>query len=195
LHKNQGLNIVATNSFGLKTGSPPSVPADSDFIPALEDAIATGIKVFFSAGNYHDLTGGSATGCNPTSIWLHKCRSDVFTVATCKLDKTMWYYSSRGPGQHYGQSGMGHKPDVTAPTPQNGRIVYDNSVRTMPDGWGTSGACPQAAGLAALLLSKNASLSASAIFDAIRNTATLLGNGANCEGAGLINCKGAIDSI
>lgn len=191
----QNLNIVATNSFGIQTGTPPPVPDDSDFIPALDDAIATGVKVLFSAGNYHADAGGHPDNCEPTSIWLHKCRADVMAVATCDLNRRMWYYSSRGPGQHFGDAGTNQKPDVTAPTPEHGRVVYGSSIRSLPKGWGTSGACPQVAGLAALLIAKRSDLSREQIFDAIRHSATPLNYGATCTGSGLINCKRAIDSI
>lgn len=190
-----GLNIVATNSFGIQTGTPPPVPADSDFIPALNDALNAGIKVFFSAGNYHEDAGGKPDRCEPTSIWLHKCRADVMSVATCDLSLNMWYYSSRGPGQHFGQAGCNSKPDVTAPTPAHGRVVYGGNIRSLPNGWGTSGACPQAAGLAALLLAKEPTLTRDRLFDLIRNTATSLPYSEACCGTGLINCRRAIDSI
>lgn len=195
LAQTQNLNIVATNSFGIQTGTPPPVPDDSDFIPALDDAIAAGINVFFSAGNYHADAGGQPDSCEPTSIWLHKCRADVMAVATCDLDLRMWYYSSRGPGQHFGDANTNHKPDVTAPTPAHGRVVYGGSIRALPKGWGTSGACPQAAGLAALLLAKAPHVSREQLFAAIRDSATPLPYGATCAGAGLINCMRAIDSI
>jgi len=192
---NQGMTIIATNSYGMQTGTPPSPPADPDFLNALMDAVAAGVHIFFSAGNYHDLAGGDPDECNPTSIWLHKCREDVMSVATCKLDKTMWYYSSRGPGQHFGNTGTNRKPDVTAPTPQNGRIIFGDTIRSLPDGWGTSGACPQVAGLAALLLAKKPSLTRVELFDAIRSTATTLGHSVDCQGAGMIDCKQAIDTV
>ncbi len=191
----EGINIISTNSFGIRAGTPPPAPPDSDFIPSLNDAIAAGIKVFFSAGNYHEDAGGSADECGPTSIWLHKCREDVITVATCDMDLNMWHYSSRGPGQHHGEPNMNLKPDVTAPTPANGRVVYGNSVRSLSNGWGTSGACPQAAGLAALLLGKDPSLTRAALFDAIKSHATPLKYDATCGGTGLIDCKRAIDSV
>jgi serine protease AprX len=195
LGRTQNLNIIATNSFGVQTGTPPPVPDDSDFIPALEDALAAGVKVLFSAGNYHTDAGGQSDRCEPTSIWLHKCRADVMAVATCDLERRMWYYSSRGPGQHFGDANTNQKPDVTAPTPEHGRVVYGGGIRSLPKGWGTSGACPQVAGLAALLLAKKNDLSREQLFDAIRRSTTPLGYGATCAGSGLINCKRAIDSI
>lgn len=187
--------LIASNSFGRKTGAPPPVPSDSDFIPALDDAIAAGVTVFFSAGNNHQRAGGSPSECTPNSIWLHKSRADVFAVATCELNKKMWYYSSRGPGQHYGDSGMSRKPDVTAPTPRNGEILYGGGERILPNGWGTSGACPQAAGLAALMVSLNASLSRDAIFDAIRANARSISHEYECQGNGLIDCGATISQL
>jgi len=195
LVRNGGRNIVATNSFGIQTGTPPPIPEDSDFMPALQDAIDIGIKVFFSAGNYHEDANGLPDRCDPTSIWLHKCKSDVMTVATCDMDRNMWYYSSRGPGQFAGQAGHSDKPDVTAATPKNGRVVYGNVVRSLPNGWGTSGACPQAAGLAALLLGKDPGLTRQQLFDIIRKSTTSLPHSAACAGTGLINCKQAIDAV
>lgn len=192
LDENPNLRIIATNSFGLKTGTAPPPPANLDFADALDEAVGRGIPVFFSAGNYHQLAGGAAADCEPTSIWLHKCREDVASVATCKLDGSMWNYSSRGPGQNFGQPGMGAKPDVTAPTPRNGRVVYGAGIRVLPNGWGTSGACPQVAGLAALLVSARRSLSPLQVYEAIRAGTVALGHGANCEGAGRIDCAAAL---
>lgn len=187
-----GLKIVATNSFGRRTGTPPADPADSDFLPALEEAIEKGIHVFFSAGNNHHLANGTPDQCHPNSIWLYKSREDVMVVATCKLDGSMWYYSSCGPGQKFGQPGTNRKPDVTAPTPENGAVVYGDQIVRLAEGWGTSGACPQAAGLAALLLSRDGSLGRNALFSRIRDTAVSLGHGRNCEGAGRIDCLAAL---
>jgi len=190
-----GLRIVTTNSFGFRTGNPPPNPADSDFLPALEEAIQKGIHVFFSAGNNHHLANGSPAECAPNTIWRYKSRADVMTVATCKLDGSMWYYSSRGPGQTYEEPGTSPKPDITAPTPESGRIVYGDQILSLPNGWGTSGACPQAAGLAALLLSKEGSgLERESLFSRIRGTASPLGHKRNCEGAGLLDCLAALEA-
>lgn len=192
---NEGTTVVASNSFGIRTGSPPPRPEDSDFLPALDEAIRAGVRVFFSAGNYHEMAGGAHGACSPTSIWLHKCRSDVMAVATCKLDGSMWSYSSRGPGQHHGEPDCSAKPDVMAPTPAFGRIVYGSDVVVLENGWGTSGACPQVAGLAALLLQRHPGLGHAEVFDAIRGTARPVGHGPSCEGAGIIDCRAALDAV
>lgn len=189
------MRIIATNSFGIHTGTPPSPPQDSDFIPALSDALAAGIHVVFSAGNYHEDAGGQPNDCNPNSIWLHKCRADVITVATCDMELNMWYYSSRGPGQHFGDPNTNQKPDVTAPTPRGGRILYGSGIRSLTKGWGTSGACPQVAGLAALLLGENRDLSQVELSKAILSGASPLPHNTTCCGAGLINCVRSIDMI
>ena len=185
--------VVATNSFGLRTGTAPPPPPDTDLADALTDAVAAGVTICFSAGNYHELAGG-APSAYPTSIWLHKCRADIITVATSRPDRSMWFYSSRGPGQFAGQAGMAIKPDVTAPTPPNGRVVYGDDVRSLPDGWGTSGACPQVAGLAALVLGTR-SIPPADVMDAIRATASSLGHGVHCEGHGLIHAARAVAAV
>jgi serine protease AprX len=192
--EHEGMALVASNSFGRKTGTPPPPPPDTDLADALTDALAAGVVVCFSAGNYHELAGGAPAACSPTSIWLHKCLGDVLTVATSRPDGTMWFYSSRGPGQFRGQPDMKDKPDVTAPTPPNGRVVYGDEVRSLPNGWGTSGACPQVAGLAALLRGKRAA-TVQEVRDAVRGTAVPLGHGPDCEGEGLIDCAAAIAAI
>ncbi|MGI9376972.1 MAG: S8 family peptidase [Tsuneonella suprasediminis] len=192
--------VVASNSFGVQTGSPPPVPANSDFIPALDDAIAAGVIVCFSAGNYHHLAGGTPDGHTPNSVWLHKGRSDLLTVGAAKPDGTMWYYSSRGPGQFPGSPGTSDKPDVVGVTPPFGRVVYGSGVSVLKDGWGTSGCCPQAAGLAALLLSKRHAaggtpLGPNELFAAIRASAVDFGHHAFTQGAGRLDCQAALAQI
>jgi serine protease AprX len=192
--------VVASNSFGLKTGTPPPAPANSDFIPALGDAIAAGVYVFFSAGNYHQLAGGTPAGHTPNTVWLHKGREDLFTVGAAKPDASMWYYSSRGPGQFFDDAGTNRKPDAVGVTPPNGRVVYGGDVSVLPNGWGTSGCCPQVAGLAALLLSHAANLGQPRIphgelFRIIRETSNSLGHHEFAQGAGLIDCSAAISRI
>lgn len=85
----KALRIVATNSFGVQTGTAPPEPIGGDFEAALQEAIDKGILICFSAGNYHELAGGAPDRCAPSSIWLHKSRADLLTVAACKLDGSM----------------------------------------------------------------------------------------------------------
>ena len=192
----EGQTIVATNSYGRKVGYAPNPPPPGSTFPiALDDAIADGVHVFFSAGNNHQRVGGDPGDCHPNSVWLHKSRDDLMSVATSDLDDEMWYYSSRGPGQFHGNPNTNRKPDVTAPTPRNGRVVYGAGVRVLANGWGTSGACPQVAGLAALLLEKNGGLDRASLFGAISNGAQSMGHGPDCEGAGLINCTASLASV
>lgn len=196
----EGTTVIASNSFGVQTGTPPPVPADSDFIPALDDAIAAGVIVCFSAGNYHHLAGGTPDGHEPNSIWLHKGRSDLLTVGAAKPDGSMWYYSSRGPGQFAGQKGTSPKPDLVGVTPPFGRVVYGGGVSVLKDGWGTSGCCPQVAGLAALiqaarLSSGNPALDRESLFHVIRSTSVDLSHHRHSQGSGRLDCGAAIAQL
>jgi serine protease AprX len=186
-----GIPIVASNSWGCRTGTPP-VP-DPDVAEALDDAATAGIVLVFSAGNYHQLVTAPRR-CGPNSIWAPKSRANLLTVATCNLDNEMWDYSSRGPGQP-SAGPCNDKPDVTAPTPANGRVLYGDRYQVLQTGWGTSGAAPQAAGLAALLLSLEPGLTPPHIFDVIRKSCNNLGFEKTCQGAGLIDCRAAVDMI
>jgi subtilisin family serine protease len=64
--------------------------------------------------------------------------------------------------------------------------------RVLLNGWGTSGACPQVAGLAALMISAEPELSRKDVFNRIRNSTTSLGFGHECQGTGLIDCEAAL---
>lgn len=185
--------IIANNSWGFKTGTPPG-PNDTDIDEALGDAIKAGVIVVFSAGNNHWSVPDPAE-CQPTSIWRFKTRSDVLAVgAAITQEDRIWDYSSRGPGQDYVVTDpkMGFKPDVVGSTPRNGRMLYGNSIRPFPIGWGTSGCAPQASGLAALLLSQDPSLSRSALFDRIRQYARDLGICSEAQGAGILDISAAL---
>lgn len=186
-----GMRIVASNSFGVEAGTPPDL-VGQDFPYALADAVEAGVVAVFSAGNNHLLTGGDPDGDGPNSIWLYKVRADVLTVGACKLDGTMWRYSSRGPGQDHAGEGNARKPDVVAPTPENGRILYGSATRALRNGWGTSGACAQAAGLAALLWSLRPGLGRDELFGLMRSTAARLSAGPNAQGHGRIDCAAAV---
>jgi hypothetical protein len=178
VERDSSLRLITTNSFGRRCGLPPP-PVEGDFPAALEEAIGGGIAVFFSAGNNHDLAGGGPADCHPTTIWHYKGRADVFTVGTSDLEGRLWEYSSRGTAA---------KPDLVAPTPRGGLVAFGGEDRSFPEGWGTSGACPQATGLAAILWTEEPSLTAAELFGRIRAGARDLGLAWNCQGAGQLDC-------
>ena len=185
------LRLITTNSFGRRCGLAPP-PVEGDFPAALGEAIASGIAAIFSAGNNHDLAGGGPADCHPSTIWHYKVRQDVLTVGACDLEGRLWNYSSRGPGQQWDQAGNGAKPDLVAPTPRDGLIAFGGEDRSFPEGWGTSGACPQAAGLAALLWTAEPNLTVGELFARIRSGARDLGLAWNCQGAGRLDCLASL---
>jgi subtilisin family serine protease len=109
--------------------------------------------------------------------------------------QTPHHSSSRGPGQ---LAKFFKKPDCVAPT--YGKVYFGESVRSLPT-WGTSGACPQVAGLAALILQHCPKLSPKEIANIIRTTCRPLkdvnGNDAslNCVGHGMIDCVSALEAV
>lgn len=188
LVQDPGMRLVVNNSFGWRHGGGWST-AGSDFPAALQEAVEAGMAVLFSAGNNHQRAGGLPEHCHPSTIWNHKLREDVLTVGACDLEGEIWDYSSRGPAV---AAGRGPKPDVVAAVPRQGLVAFGEENRRFPNGWGTSGACPQAAGLAALVWTAEPDLGAQEIFERIRQSAKDLGRAAACQGAGRIDCAAAV---
>ncbi len=186
--RDPGLRLVVSNSFGRRFGHAPP-PLLCDFPAALEAALEAGMALLFSAGNNHDLAGGEPEHCHPSTIWHHKLRDDVFTVGACDLQGELWGYSSRGPAR---AEGAIPKPDLVAPVPRRGLVAFGEDDRRFPHGWGTSGACPQAAGLAALLWSAEPDLRAGELFERMRRGAVGLGRAPSCQGAGRLDCLAAL---
>ncbi len=190
--------LVVSNSYGLYTCAPPNVlPADHPYMDLVVQAIDEGIVVVFAAGNNHYdvLCNHDPAQCSPTTIWGPNSHDKVLSVGTVNQQNsnrdpsTPHANSSRGPGQW---ASAYPKPDCVAPT--YGEVVWGCAYQVM-DWWGTSGACPQVAGLAALMLSKNPSLSPQQVGDAIRSTCDNIGAAHNCVGHGLINCENAVKAV
>jgi serine protease AprX len=186
-----GEKIIATNSWGSRE------PADPRYVQrlneAISDAIDAGVIFVFSAGNYHTYVGGLQENCSPNSIFDHKNRTDILTVGTCKLNGEMWPYSSRGSNKELEQKGF-YKPDVVAPTPQKASIAYGAKDKIL-ETWGTSGAAPMVAGLAALIASLRREMTNQQVLEAIKNCATNLGHHINCQGKGLISCLESVKAV
>lgn len=187
--------LVISNSYASYVCSPPdTLPEDHPYLSIVLEAIDDGITVVFAAGNNHYdvLCNNDPTQCSPTSIWGVNSHERVLSVGTVNENNsnqdssTPHANSSRGPGQW---SGALPKPDCVAPT--YGRVVWGCNYRVM-DWWGTSGACPQVAGLAALMLSVNPNLQPNEVGNIIRNTCRDIGASHNCVGHGLIDCAAAV---
>lgn len=185
--------LVMSNSYGLYTCTASAgLPQDHPYRGIILDAISEGITVVFAAGNnHHDvLCKNDPTTCSPNTIWAVNSMDEVLSVGTVNWDNRMDVgahgNSSRGPGQW---ASAHKKPDCVAPT--YGEVVWGGGYQTM-EWWGTSGACPQVAGLAALLLSADSSLTPSEVANLVRKSCEALPLPASCAGAGLIHCDAAV---
>ena len=186
--------LVISNSYGMYMCAPdPAMPEDHPFLEVVLEAIDAGIVVVYAAGNNHvDVCAHDPARCTPNSIWAVNSHDRVISVGTVNANhsnrdaSTPHVNSSRGPGQ-WARSLP--KPDCVAPT--YGPVMWGCDYRDM-DWWGTSGACPQVAGLAALILSVNGALSPAQVGDIIRDSCRDLGAPASCVGHGLIDCEAAV---
>lgn len=188
--------IVMSNSYGLYTCSAPSgLPQDHPYRQILLDAVSAGIVVVYAAGNnHHDvLCSHDPSKCSPNTIWSVNSMDEVLFVGTVnwnnRMDSGEHANSSRGPGQW---AHVHKKPDCVAPT--YGEVIWGSGYQVM-EWWGTSGACPQVAGLAALLLSADPGLSPAQVGDIIRQTCRDIQLPKTCAGAGLIDCEAALAQV
>jgi hypothetical protein len=186
--------LVISNSWGLYTcGSQGYMPQNHPFMDVILLAVAEGITVVFAAGNNHvTVCHGDPQADNPNSIWGPNSHDKVVTVGTVSRaetnrdPKTPHMDSSRGRGEW---AQLRDKPDCVAPT--YGVVVWGSGRQYMP-WWGTSGACPQIAGLAALMYSVNPGLRPEQVADIIRRTCRPLSEPPLCVGHGIIDCEAAV---
>lgn len=186
--------LVVSNSYGLRCcQSIGTLPEDHPFFTGIEAAVASGIVVCFAAGNNHvDLCNYDPAACHPNTIWGANSHDEVVCVGTVNRaltnrdPATPHVNSSRGPGEYASKT---VKPDCVAPT--YGEVPWGSTYKTEA-WWGTSGACPQVAGLAALILSVAPRLSPNRVGDIIRSTARPLQGGPTCVGHGMIDCDAAV---
>ena len=190
--------LVVNNSYGSYVCAAPSVARGDPFPSIVSLAVSKGIVVVFAAGNNHVVVcGNDPTQCSPNTIWGTNSMDEVLSIGTVNRDNRMdqppakvgeytHRDSSRGPGQ-LAQSFT--KPDCVAPT--YGEVMWGCGYSPM-EWWGTSGAAPQVAGLAALMLAKNPALTPAQIQTIIRQTCVNIGLPPSCAGAGLIDCLAAV---
>jgi serine protease AprX len=200
LEKKEIGRLVINNSYGLYSAHDPGLTLSDPLVAAVQGAVEHGAVVVFAAGNNHvKVAGHQPLDCGPNSIWGVNSLDEVLSVGTVdelnRMDQPPQRAggfshrdSSRGPGQF---SKHHKKPDCVAPT--YGEVVWGGGYLSMP-WWGTSGAAPQVAGLAALILEKRPKLKPTEVMDLIRHSCTKLPLERTCVGAGLINCAAAVEA-
>lgn len=168
---------VVNNSWGNSWGGAPAFRSD---VQALR---AAGIFAPFSAGN---------DGPYASSIDAPASYPGAFSVGAVTIQDVIANFSSRGPSTWYGSELV--KPEVSAPGV--------NVRSSLPGGSygetsGTSMAAPHVAGLAALMLQADPSLSVDQIETLIKDTAAPLGSPIpnNDYGWGRIDAYAALAAV
>jgi len=166
---------VVNNSWG------PSFPnvADLTFLPDVQALRAAGIFAVFGAGNEGEL--GDGTIAAPAGY------PESFTVGATDFEDAIASFSGRGPS-FWGE----FKPEVSAPAVDIRSSVPGGGYE---GGWsGTSMATPHAAGLAALLLSAEPTLTLSELESFMKYTAADFGEAGadNAYGWGRIDAYEAV---
>ena len=153
--------------------------ADLTFLPDVQALRAAGIFPVFSAGNSGELGDGSIA--TPAGF------PESFSVGATDFEDAIASFSSRGPS-FWNEI----KPEVSAPGVDIRSSVPGGGYE---GGWsGTSFAAPHTAGLAALLLSANPTLTADDLENFMQYTATDLGEPGpdNAYGWGRIDAYEAV---
>jgi len=141
-----------------------------------------GCVVVFSAGN----------NGNNHNVNYPACLDDVIAVGAVHQNGTIWNYSQTGP-----------KLNLVAPSGGSDVVTLDltgsfgdDSTDYRHNFGGTSAACPQVAGVAALMLSVNPSLTAAQVKTKLQQTAVDLGTSGfdTIYGYGLVNAYAAVNS-
>ncbi|MGB6152028.1 MAG: S8 family serine peptidase [Pricia sp.] len=141
-----------------------------------------GSVVVFSSGNYNP-AGGQPTTFNgvahPANV------GGVVTVGAVDNTGAIQDYSSRGP-----------EMDLVAPSGGFNVSTTDLNNNYTTTFGGTSAACPQVSGVAALMLSVNPNLTESQIISRLSSTATDMGTAGydNTFGDGRVNAQAALDA-
>jgi serine protease AprX len=156
---------------------------------AANNAVKAGVVMVVAAGNENN---AKSTAGGDTNLRCPGNAKSVITVGgTDKNDQMydIWTYSasSTGPAS-YGLS----KPDIVAPGVSITSTVLNNQWGSKT---GTSMSTPHVAGLCALMLDKNPTLSHSDIKDVLKTTAIDLGFQQNQQGAGRVNAEAAVKAV
>jgi len=204
---------IITMSLGIK-GEIPAAFLRNDRFNA-EALRAAGVVVFNSAGNYHEefnpplelgMTARIPAPWNPLPVPRSSTGGVITVGGTEHESDAIWAQSSQGPAgwdqvdpwfdwPYVPGPGL-IKPDVVAPAVGITSTLPDGSYSG--DTWaGTSMACPQAAGVAALMLEKNPTLSPAGIDSVLERSAVDLGAPGKDPvfGSGLIDAYAAVQAV
>lgn len=190
---NQGQAAVLSNSWGYNTSSQTQPNFDA-IIQAITNARTQGRNglgsvVVFSAGN-----GGNIDVSFPGNV------NGVITVGSCNNlppSGQLWNYSQRGPSMDLvAPSGDINLLGDVVTLDRMGNLGYEVGNYTSRFG-GTSAACPQVSGIAALMLSANANLTETQIRTTLQNTAVDMGTAGfdNSFGFGRVNACAAVRAV
>ncbi|GGH22392.1 hypothetical protein GCM10011418_28930 [Sphingobacterium alkalisoli] len=142
----------------------------------------------FSSGNDQALLGGVSFPANVNG---------VITVGAIDRNGNIWDYSQRGPQMDLvAPSGGGGSAADVVTTDRMGSLGRD-AGNYFHEFNGTSAACPQVSGVAALLLSMNPNLTEAQVRTTLQNTATDMGASGfdNTFGYGRVNAFAALNAI
>ena len=160
---------------------------------AIKDAMSQGRNgkgcvCVFAAGNDAKIVKGLAF---PARL------EEVISVGAIDKYGNIWDYSQRGQGLSLvAPSGDGSSSSDIVTTDRMGKLGY-NSSNYMEHFFGTSAACPQVAGVAALILSARPDLKASEVKEILQSTAKDLGSKGydTTYGYGLVDAYRAIEKV
>lgn len=180
-YKSEGKAVVFTNSWG----GPPIDTPEMNEVRRLALKLTDIGPVFFAAGN---------SGPAPSTIGAPADADDGVTeiISVGAVDKSgnIAYFSSRGPDMW----GSEHdEPDISAP----GVSIVSSIPGGNREASGTSMACPHAAGVGALMLSKNRDLSNNDVLKLLMQTAVDKGDPGfdYAYGAGIIDAYEAVKKV
>lgn len=147
---------------------------------AADQAVALGVAVFNSAGNYRQTTGTIAAPADGDS---------VITAGAVDATGAIASFSSPGP------TADGRiKPDLCAMGVSN-NVVRPGTLNEYQSASGTSFSCPLSAGVGALLLGAHPGTSPLRLRQALRSTASQAGAPDNDYGWGIIDALAALNFL
>ena len=188
---------VLSNSWGATHADGAWVDPDGTCVlcTAADNAVAAGTVFVVAAGNSND----DSCATYDTHIDCPGNARDAITIGASDDSDIITNFSSIGPTPDGRQ-----KPDVYAPGHEiiSARATTGNDMNgdadPVDDDWietsGTSMACPHVAGLCALMLDRNTTLTPAEIKEILMSTAVDIGADVNLMGAGRVDAVDAVNA-